>query len=153
MTDPVRCDDVEEDLVITLKLNISFSHAGLLGFVTFILPIILDAIFHKTFPSVFSPNVITMLQRDDLSFTQVARKKRFDRLGQVALLFGGGYGIARATRFVLVSAARAMGRRVSTVVAGLSLALVCFSLLKRLLPFLVPGLAPADLMTRTAKQG
>ena len=125
---------------------------GGLGFITFILPIILDAIFHKSFPRVFSPNVITMLQRDDLTFKQVARKKRLDRLGQVGILFGGGYGLLTGFKYLLLGLSKALGRRALTVGASIGSAMVGLIVLKKLLPFLVPGLAPADVMTRTSSK-
>lgn len=90
-----------------------------------------------------------MLQRDDLTFTQVARKKRLDRLGQVLLLLGGGYGTFAAAKFALVSASKALGRRTSTVCTGVLAFTLGVSVLKKLLPFFVPGLAPADVMTKT----
>ena len=97
----------------------------------------------------FSPNVITMLQRDDLTFTQVARKKRLDRLGQIALLFGGSYGAFKSAKFALISASKALGQRTSTVCTGIAAFFLGLSILKKFLPFFVPGLAPADVMTKT----
>ena len=90
-----------------------------------------------------------MLQRDDLTFKQVARKKRIDRLGQVLLLWGGGYGMFAASKFALVSLSKALGRRLSKVSAGVAAVLVGVSLLKKILPFFVRGMAPADVMTKT----
>jgi hypothetical protein len=114
--------------------------------ITFILPIILDAIFHKSFPSVFSPNVITMMQRDDLTFTEVARKKRIDRLGQIALLFGGGYGFVQGTKLILklmlklilVAGKKFLGLGRNAVVAGgIVVGIVGLKLLKELLLYVV----------------
>ena len=53
------------------------------GFVGFVLPIILDGIFNKLAPWLFAPNNIRMLQRVDMSFAQVAARKRRDRALQV----------------------------------------------------------------------
>ncbi|CAB9508663.1 Kynurenine 3-monooxygenase [Seminavis robusta] len=142
---------IEAKKLVTISRELD--RPGGLGFITFILPIILDAIFHKSFPKVFSPNVITMLQRDDLTFKQVARKKRMDRLAQVGILVGSGYGMVAGTKFVLKSIAKALGRKTSTVTAGIGAAMVGIILLQKLLPFLVPGLAPADVMTRTDTPG
>jgi hypothetical protein len=112
----------------------------------------LDAVFHKSFPKVFSPNVITMLQRDDLTFKQVSRKKRLDRLGQMGILFGVFYGLGASSKFLLVSLFKALGRQSSTVGASIGAAVVGLVILKKLLPFLVPGLAPADVLTRTSSK-
>jgi len=132
-----------------VSISRELDRPGALGFVTFILPIILDAIFHKSFPKIFSPNVITMLQRDDLTFKQVARKKRFDRIGQVLLLSGGGWCIYKASKFALVSLARALGQRTSTVTAIPAALIAGGTILKNSLPFLVRGMAPADALNKS----
>lgn len=138
---------IEAKKLVTISRELD--RPGGLGFITFILPIILDAIFHKSFPKIFSPNVITMLQRDDLTFTQVAKKKRLDRLGQALLLWGGGYGMFAASKFALISLSKALGRKTSTISFGVAGVLASVLLLKKLAPFFVPGLAPADVMTKT----
>jgi 2-polyprenyl-6-methoxyphenol hydroxylase-like FAD-dependent oxidoreductase len=56
------------------------------GFLTFVLPLILDGVFHKAFPNVFMPNTIQMLQKEDWTFSRVARRKRAERVAQVAIL-------------------------------------------------------------------
>ena len=45
-----------------VKLSRGFDRPGSLGFATFILPLILDGIFHGLAPKLFSPNTIAMLQ-------------------------------------------------------------------------------------------
>ena len=69
-----------------VRLSRELDRPGALGFFTFVLPIILDAIFGKLFPQLFMPNIIRMLQREDYTFVEVARRKRLDRSIQVALL-------------------------------------------------------------------
>lgn len=56
------------------------------GFLTFVLPLILDGIFHRAFPKVFMPNTIQMLQKEDWTFSRVARRKRAERVAQVGIL-------------------------------------------------------------------
>ena len=88
----VRCHYQEEDASLfthalgLLQLSRSFDRGGLLSFVTFILPLILDGIFHGALPKLFAPNTLAMLQRPDLSFRQIATRKRLDRIAQLALL-------------------------------------------------------------------
>mmetsp|Transcript_27485 Transcript_27485/g.40600 ORF Transcript_27485/g.40600 Transcript_27485/m.40600 type:complete len:604 (+) Transcript_27485:236-2047(+) len=132
-----------------VSISRELDRPGALGFVTFILPIILDAIFHKSFPKIFSPNVITMLQREGLTFQQVARKKRFDRIGQVLLLIVGGYSFYTASKMSLVTLAKALGQKTSTVTAGFATLFLGGNLIKRLLPFLVRGMAPADVLNKS----
>jgi len=122
---------------------------GALGAVTFIIPIILDSIFSKIAPKIFAPNIITMLQRDDMTFQQVARRKRIDRLLQVAILGGGLTGIVTATRMVIMAIAKSIGRKTSTVVMATVAAYAFLAVLKKSLGFLVPGMAPADVLAKS----
>jgi len=74
------------------KALVEISHGFDGGFLTFVLPLILDSIFNRIAPWLFMPNTIQMLQKDDWSFVQTSRRKRFDRTLQVAILaslFGG----------------------------------------------------------------
>ena len=55
------------------------------GFVTFVLPLIIDSILSRMMPKIFGPNTISLLQNENLTFTQVRRRKRLDRVLQVSL--------------------------------------------------------------------
>ena len=80
-----------------VRLSRELDRPGTLGWLTFLLPLILDSIFFKLLPSVFTPNVIRMLQNGDYTFQQVAVRKRWDRLGQVTII-----GLVLAMAFWLV---------------------------------------------------
>ena len=69
-----------------VRISRDLDRPGRLGFITFILPIILDSIFHKFAPKLFMPNVITMLQRENYTFQQLARRKRLDRFAQASIV-------------------------------------------------------------------
>ena len=56
------------------------------GFLTFVLPLILDGIFHKLAPALFMPNTIQMLQKQDWTFSDVAKRKRRDRVAQIGII-------------------------------------------------------------------
>lgn len=75
------------------------------GFLTFVLPLILDGIFHSLAPALFAPNTIQMLQKEDWTFSRVARRKRRDRTAQVgiiaAVLACVAWAVASALRMVL----------------------------------------------------
>ena len=71
-----------------VQLSRSFDRGGLVSFVTFILPLILDGIFHSKFPKLFCPNTLVMLQKPELSFRSIRRRKRLDRVAQLALIGG-----------------------------------------------------------------
>ena len=64
---------------------VQISHGLDGGFLTFVLPLIIDNILHKAVPWLFSPNTLTSLQNEKLTFCQVRTRKRIDRLLQVLL--------------------------------------------------------------------
>ena len=70
------------------------------GFLTFVLPLIVDNILHKAAPHIFSPNTLTSLQNEKKTFTQVRVRKRIDRLLQSILTvsaISALYKLSRAT--------------------------------------------------------
>ena len=78
-----------------VELSRSFDRSGLLAFFTFILPLILDGIFHGALPKVFAPNTLAMLQKVDVTFEQIRWRKRLDRAAQVILLGVAGTTISK----------------------------------------------------------
>jgi len=68
-----------------VKISRELDRPGKLGLITFIIPLILDSIFHKFSPKLFAPGTITMLQNHEVSFQGVRRRKMLDRLGQSAV--------------------------------------------------------------------
>ena len=60
-----------------VRISRGFDRPGALGFLTFVLPLILDGVFHGAFPKLFAPNTIAMLQKDKLTFVDVAQRKRY----------------------------------------------------------------------------
>ncbi|CAM9549319.1 unnamed protein product [Chrysoparadoxa australica] len=69
-----------------VNLSRSFDHTGIKSTFLFVVPIILDSILSKWFPKLIATNTISMLQRADLSFTQIARRKWLDRLAECILV-------------------------------------------------------------------
>jgi len=55
------------------------------GFLTFVLPLIIDSILNKLAPWACSPNTIAAMQNPDVKFRHVQRRKTLDRVLQVAL--------------------------------------------------------------------
>lgn len=136
------------DSKMLVRISRELDRPGKIGFVTFILPLILDSIFYGMFPKLFRPNIIAMLQREQYTFRQVGRRKRLDRLVQVTMIFGGLYGIVATARWAIRCLAKAVGKSSTTVTASLAGTLAAVALLKKAARFLVPGLAPADVLTR-----
>lgn len=59
---PEAKDLEAKDLV---KLLRGFDHTRLAGFFCFIIPLIVDTVFHRATPKVFQPNTIAFLQRKE----------------------------------------------------------------------------------------
>ena len=93
---------------VLVSLSRSFDRSGPLGLLCFILPLILDGIFHGALPQLFAPNTLAMLQKPELSFTHIRWRKRADRALQLALLGAAATAVARLLRAALGLAARAV---------------------------------------------
>lgn len=74
------------------------------GFFSFVLPLIIDGVFHKILPKIFGPNTIAMLQIPTMKFTQIQKKKRIDRLMQLTSLFLFLWGLKSIGQAVLTAA-------------------------------------------------
>jgi hypothetical protein len=136
-----------------VRISRELDRPGAIGFVTFILPIILDSIFNGLAPNLFAPNIISMLQRPQYTFQEVARRKRLDRLAQVGIITVGLTGVATAAKFLIKSLANAVGQSSSTVAVGSGAVVALgFLLSQKLAKFFVPGLAPADVLTRLSSK-
>jgi kynurenine 3-monooxygenase len=135
-----------------VRISRELDRPGKIGFVTFILPIILDSIFSGLAPKLFAPNIIAMLQRPEYSFQELARRKRRDRLLQVTIITAGLAGFVTAAKFLIESLAVAVGQSSSTVAVGTAALAASGFLLSKLAKFFVPGLAPADVLTRSSKK-
>lgn len=136
-----------------VKVSRELDRPGKLGFITFILPIILDSIFHKLAPKVFETNNIQMLQRTGYSFCRLQKRKRLDRIMQATILGTVATGLFLASRYAIQSLARALGRQTSTVVAGIGAAVAGIALVRKLAWYLRPGREPADVLAKTSKKG
>jgi kynurenine 3-monooxygenase len=119
------------DSAALVSISRNMDRPGSLFFVYFILPLILDGIFHKMAPTIFGPNIFAMFQRNDIGFKQIQTKKRLDRSLQVACLgtiFTGMLFILHATVGVL---ARATGKGRLAVSGGLMATAVVGMLLRQ----------------------
>ena len=87
----------KENCAALVRMSRSFDG----GFLTFVLPIILDSIFSKIFPKLFGPISIRMLQQHELPFGKASFIKRRDRALQVAILSAVLYAIVRLFRWTI----------------------------------------------------
>ena len=132
-----------------VKLSRELDRPGKLGFLTFILPLIMDSIFHGMLPKVFAPNTISLLQKEGITFTGVRRRKRFDRLGQVALIGSGITAVSMGVQLLVKSVAKATGKNSGTIAAGMASFVAFATLFKKLNFFMKGGISPADVLTKT----
>lgn len=137
-----------KDSETLVRISRDLDRPGVIGAVTFIIPIILDSIFNKINPKLFAPNIISMLQRDDMSFVQVAQRKRIDRLSQLTVIGSFLSGSVWMAKKAVFSIAKALERRPSTV-AGVLAAIVAGVVFSRKATQLFnPAMSPADILAK-----
>lgn len=135
-----------------VQISRELDRPGLLGVITFILPLVIDSIFNKLAPKIFSPNTIAMLQKRENSFCGLRRRKRVERLGQFITLSTVLSTLGLGARQFILLLSRVTGKGNSTVTMALVGCSVAFAIfVKRVAVFLVPGLAPADVLNRATK--
>lgn len=88
--------------LVEFQASFDYNANTLEGFLRFVLPLILDGIFHRYFPAFFAPNGIRLLQDHRSTFRQTRRRKQRDRIGQAVilgvLLTGIGKGLGWAVK-------------------------------------------------------
>lgn len=113
--------------LVTMSRNMD--RRGKLFFLCFVLPIILDGIFHKIAPGIFGPNMFGMFQLKGVSFQQIQRKKRLDRALQVGIIGGvlTGAGVVIKSMITVLAKLTGKSQAVVTGCMGLSCAILMFS--------------------------
>jgi len=106
-----------------VKMSRNMDRPGKLFFVTFVLPIILDGIFHKIAPKIFGPNMFGMFQRQDIGFKQIQRKKRLDRVVQITIIGSVVATMGIGIRSTIQLLARSIGK--SQLFVSASIAMTC----------------------------
>ena len=116
----------DAEALVTISRNMD--RPGKLFFFTFILPLILDGIFHKLAPKIFGPNMFGMFQLQGVGFKQIQRKKRFDRTLQMTCLGTMFAGMAWSVKTMLSVLARVSGKSqgVVSAITASTLALAVF---------------------------
>ncbi|KAL3766263.1 hypothetical protein ACHAW5_008209 [Stephanodiscus triporus] len=140
-----------EDSKALVQISRNLDRPGLLGVFTFIVPLVVDSIFHKLAPRFFSPNTIAMLQKSENTFCGIRRRKRLDRVGQLATLGSFVTVLTIGTRKLITTMARVTGKRNTTVTIALLGGVAVTALATKLAVFLVPGLAPADVLNKAPR--
>lgn len=137
-----------KDSETLVRISRDLDRPGFLGAITFIIPIILDSIFNKINPKLFAPNIISMLQRDDLTFNQVARRKRIDRVAQLTIIGSFLSGAAWTAQKATMAIAKAIGRRPSTVTGAIAAIVAGVVFSKKVFKIFNPNQAPGDVLAK-----
>ncbi|KAL7532979.1 hypothetical protein ACHAXR_004973 [Thalassiosira sp. AJA248-18] len=136
-----------------VEISRDLDRPGLLGVFTFIIPLVVDSIFNKLAPSIFSPNTIAMLQKSENTFRGLRRRKRLERVGQLATLGTFFTALTMSAKQLIRALSRVTGKRNTTVTATLIAGMAIIAFAKKAAVFLVPGLAPADVLTKASQNG
>ncbi len=140
--------DRAEESKALVQISRKLDRPGLLGVFTFILPLVVDSIFHKLAPWFFSPNTIAMLQKSENTFCGLRRRKRLERVGQLATLGSFVAVLTIGARQLIRTMSRVTGKRGTTLTSALLGGVAVIAVSKKLAVFLVPGLALADVLNK-----
>ena len=116
---PLFSDRRAGDSKALVTMSRNMDRPGKMFLVTFLIPIILDGIFHKLAPKVFAPNMFAMFQKQDIGFEQIAKKKRLDRILQVSIIATGVSIFGWSIQWTIAQFAQAIGKSSKTVSLGL----------------------------------
>ena len=121
----------EANALVTISRNMD--RPGKLFLVTFLLPLILDGIFHKLAPFLFAPNMFAMFQKEGMSFRYMQARKRFDRVAQLSILGGAFYGMVAAAKSLVSLIAKKLGQSERVVGASMVAGAFLLSFVKKAL--------------------
>lgn len=111
----------DSEALVTMSRNMD-RPAGTVGFFAqFLIPLILDGIFHKAAPRLFGPNMFVMFGKRDYGFTRIRRRKRLDRASQLAVL-GTAFSVLGGTFWKLVVRGTTTMRTIVAVAAAVLVA-------------------------------
>jgi 2-polyprenyl-6-methoxyphenol hydroxylase-like FAD-dependent oxidoreductase len=119
------------DSKAVVTLSRAGDRPGRLGFLSYLVPIVMDAMFHKAAPAIFAPPVPALMHNEKYTFHQVAAIKRRDRLVQVSIIAVSTVLIVRVAKLAIRSIAAALGKRDSSVAMGLAFPFAALFLTRR----------------------
>jgi len=113
-----------------VTLSRGMDRPGKLGTVRFVLPLILDSMFHKLAPMIFDPSMFGMFQLEGVGFREIQWRKRKDRFLQ-ALSIGSGMTLfGMVMKYTVKSLAKMMRLSNTVVSSGLIVLLILASLVR-----------------------
>ena len=72
-----------------VTLSRGMDRPGKIGTLRFVLPLIVDSVFHRAAPGIFAPGMFGMFQKEGVGFRQIQLRKRLDRAMQSLVILGG----------------------------------------------------------------
>jgi len=128
-----------------VKVSRQLDRPGTLGLLAFIVPLILDSVFHGFAPKIFEANTLAMFQRTDYDFRGIQKRKRIDRINQTLVLGFFGYLLSK-TNFIFDALSQATGQNLTTVISAVVGTIAAAVFVRKAAFFFLPGLAPADVL-------
>ena len=122
------------DAKALVNISRGIDRPGKLGTLQFILPLILDSIFHKLAPKIFGENIFGMFKKEGITFVEIQRKKRLDRMMQATVILSGMSLFGVGVRTLIKSLARLLGVKDIVVGASLVALLGAASAIKKVTP-------------------
>jgi len=115
-----------------VTLSRGMDRPGKIGTMRFILPLILDSMFHKLAPKIFDPSMFGMFQMEGVGFREIQFRKRRDRLLQ-ALVIGTGISLfGKGVKYSVKSLAKATGLSDALIGAGMLSSAVLVGLVRNI---------------------
>ena len=108
-----------KDAKAVVTLSRASDQPGRIGMLKFLVPLLMDAFFHKACPIIFEPPIPGLIHNDKYRFHQVAVRKRWERVAQLSILGGIATLTWRLMKTVVQMIAVSSGKSPTTVTLGL----------------------------------
>ncbi len=112
-----------KDCAAVVTLSRAGDRPGRLGRMAFLVPLLMDAYFHKALPSVFEPPIPGLIHNSNYRFHQVAVRKRWERLAQVSILAVTAWLACHTINLVASTVATSIANGMSQTTSGVVRAL------------------------------
>lgn len=116
-----------------VTLSRGMDRPGKLGTMRFILPLILDSMFHKMAPKIFDPSMFGMFQMEGVGFREIQWRKRRDRFLQMLVIgtvFSGvGIGLKHTVKYL----ARCTGLSDTIISLGMMGSMILIGILRNMI--------------------
>lgn len=102
-----------------VTLSRGMDRPGKIGTLRFVVPLIVDAAFHRAAPGIFAPGMFRMFQKEGVGFRRIQLRKRLDRVTQSLAILGGASVAFVGARSLVRNVARMLGVKDAFVGGGM----------------------------------